>query len=128
MESRLQFVTHQRPDLLLCVLASDFAAHLGVEVFRACAGRLTSDGEAIPQYQYTESQLVKLGMSTCQASQFILIMKSSLNPVSSSEVILASDVRLQVSRRDARRCQALRLNLLLNCLVVHTNLQCRDTI
>ncbi len=45
-----QFVTHQRPDLRDGVLARDLAANLGVEVFRARAGRLAGDGETVAQH------------------------------------------------------------------------------
>ena len=103
-----QLVAHQRPDLVDCVLAGDLAAQLRVEVLRRGTGRFAGDGEAVLEHQDAEGQESKRN----QVRFFSLgalpanVRFPSDCPTSTvlgGEVVLAGDVRLDVSRRDARR-------------------------
>ena len=56
VQALLQGIAHQRPNLVDGVSSGDLAAQLGVEVFRAGAGRLAGHGEAVAQDDDAECQ------------------------------------------------------------------------
>src|SRR5690625_1997171 len=103
----------QRPDFLDGLLARDLPAQLGVEVLGTGAGRLAGDGEAVAQHQYAEGQQVqRLGDVGDEAA--------GCSPLRCREVVLTGNFALDVSRRHARRGQALGLDFILDLVSHHS--------
>ena len=95
------------------MLAGDPAPQLGVEVLRTGASALAGDGEAVAKHQHAEGQQVQRVIAGRRRLHFGR-QAAGVVALGCGEVVLAGDVRLDISRRDARRGQAFVLDLFFN--------------